>query len=151
MATRVSHDALNGSWEMICVHERDTGRMPLPAVDTIQFAPDRHPSMVLVAPESVSAHVHVFVDVERMPAPDKVSVYALLTELGDLVNGIGDVESVLHSGGLDYVIQGAHGAVQLSDLSPERWARIWGVLHAVASLSVRSIDEKATEPPQITT
>jgi hypothetical protein len=146
MATRVSPELESAEWARLRHHEEQTGEIPLPAVDRIQFFEDRSPTIVLVAPEVVPGATHVFVDVENMQGADMLELHALLDELKREVAAKRQLIAILHLGGFDYRFDRVKPSrtVSLRELPVARQINVWGILRAIARVGAESPDIPAS-------
>lgn len=84
--TLVRHSNSLDRWRELLKQEDETGRMPLPAVDTLIWDTDRSPSISLVAPNIAPDGIHVFVDLERLPVGEHLALEAILDVLSERVS-----------------------------------------------------------------
>lgn len=137
------------SWQELLRHERETGEIPLPAVDSVVFGDVGDPVVSLIAPDLVSDSSSVFVDLARMPSADRVTLDFLLALLRH-ESGLPteQVAAIYHSGGLAYELSGPshQSAVQWGDLPEATRPVIWSILHAVAKLGAQYPDWETSSP-----
>jgi hypothetical protein len=147
------------------VHEvTKSGRIPLPAVDSITFSESEVPAIALLAPGIIEDSPSIFVNVRAMPPDDRVALDALLDLLQSVVrqfNSAGaasltshfpldgqaprDFWAIYHAGGVNYEFYGQGSlVVQLMDLKPAQQAVVWGLLRSIARLTKAYPDRDAS-------
>lgn len=145
MAIPVIHDARR-LWAELVKQEQETGRIPLPAVDSITLYEDRPPTVALIAPGVVPDALHVFVRVEGMDPADRVTLDSLLRLIERAPGMPGGLTAIWHRGGFDYEFCGQRTAARLLDQPPELQQMLWGALRAIALVSINYVDVEGSTP-----
>ena len=146
MVIHVGHEVER--WQNLVEEEERSGKIPLPAVDTIHFNSGRTPSVLLIAPGTIEGSDEIYVDVEGMNAGDRVAIDSLLGQLRSPYPWglhLDWIDSIFHCGGLEYEFQGAR-MTRLSELDPPLRPLLWGLLHAIAEIGAKYPDLKASLP-----
>lgn len=139
------------AWKELVETERQSGEMPLPAVDSIFLSPGRPPTVILVAPGAVPGATKIFVNFEGMKPADELAMSALLNLLNYWIDARGELEQVWHLGGLDYEFRSREPEVvrRLSDLSVDRQEAVWSLLYLIAQIGAKYPDIEASTPQTV--
>jgi hypothetical protein len=138
MLTRAIPDTLT-PWLSLVEQEEVTGKIPLPAVDSITFYQGTPPVVALLAPGIVPGELHIFVDLTAMSEADQVILDTQLQLLQRAIKEIGlkgKLHTIAHAGGLDYDLVGKE-TVRLQDVNIAYQAEIWAILQTIAMIGAK--------------
>lgn len=151
MDTRLRHSRVIEDWRALVAAEEDTGRIPLPALDSLVWEGDRPLSIALVAPDIAPGGLHAFVDVERIPAAERLVAESLIQTLSQLVRsaarlkGPENLIAILHQGGLGYEFRFADDeAVELYALPEAVQPLAWSLIKALVTVGAKYPDLTAS-------